>query len=329
MPRSVRIHAFGGPEELRIEEIAQPQPAAGEVALRVRAIGVNRTEITLRTGRSPSKPTLPTLIGFEAAGEILALGAGVTGFAIGDRVALAPAYSAAQYGLYGEVSLAPARSLVAMPSTMSFEEAAAAWVSFGTAWSGLVSLGGLAAGQTVLLPAASSSVGLSAIQVARRLGARPIALTRTRQKADALIGHGAAAVIVTEEQDVAQEVSRLTSGRGADLVFDPVGGPTFATLAESTAVGGMLILYGALSHDPTVIPPFALFGRDLTVRGLALTAVTRDDAKLEALKRFVSSGLADGSLKPVIERTFAFDEIAEAHRFVEANGHVGKVVVTV
>jgi NADPH:quinone reductase-like Zn-dependent oxidoreductase len=314
---------------LRIEDVETEQPGGGEVRLRIRAIGINRTEITMRSGRSPARPSLPTKIGWEAAGEIEALGPNVTGFAIGDRVALVPAYAASRYGLYGERSLAPARSLVKIPDAVSFEQAAATWASFGTAWAGLVAVGKLAAGQTVLVPAASSSVGLAAIQIANRVGARPIALTRTSAKANELRERGAAAVVATDEQDVVNEITRLTDGNGAALVFDPVGGPTFAKLVEATAKGGLLILYGAFSHDPTTVPPFPMLGRNLTIRGLNFTSYSADDVHLAALKQFVTDGLADGSLSPVITRTFAFDDIVDAHRFMEAGRQVGKIVVTV
>lgn len=329
MTLSVRIHEFGDAEVLRIEDVVIGDPPAGEVRLRIHAIGLNRTEVTLRSGRSPVNPALPSSIGFEAAGVVEALGPDVSGFAVGDRVALVPAYGASQYALYGEVSLAPARSLVAIPENVSFSEAAATWVAYGTAWSGLSAIGKLAAGQTVLIPAASSSVGLAAIQIANRLGARPVALTRTSAKADALLGHGAAAVIATAEQDVVAEVKRLTDGRGAELVFDPVGGGAFPQLVRATANGGLLVLYGALATDATVVPPFDIFARDLTLRGLALPSLMRNDAQLAALKRFVSEGLAEGTLRPTIARTFAFDRIADAHRFIEAGEQIGKIVVTV
>jgi len=314
---------------LRIENVEVEEPGEGEVRMRIRAIGINRTEITLRSGRSPVKPPLPAKIGFEAAGEIEAIGAGVKGVAVGGRVALVPAYAASRYGLYGESSLAPARSLIKIPDSQSFEQAAATWAAFGTAWAGLVAVGRLGAGQTVLVPAASSSVGLSALQIANRLGARPIALTRTSAKADELRVHGAAATVATEEQDVVAEVKRLTDGKGADLVFDPVGGATFIKLVEATASGGLLILYGALSRDQTAVPPFHIFARNLTIRGVSLPASGSDDAQIGDLKRFVTEGLADGSLSPVIARTFPFDEIVEAQRFMEAGNQVGKIVVTV
>ncbi len=328
MSRSVRIHEFGDPSVLHIEQVEVGEPGPGEVRLRIRALGLNRTEITLRSGRSPAKPPLPTGLGFEAAGVIEALGAGVSGFSPGDRVALVPAYSAAQYALYGEVALAPARSLVAIPDGVGFNEAAATWAAYGTAWGGLVAIGALKAGQTVLIPAASSSVGLAAIQIANRLGAHPVALTRSGAKAADLRRLGAAAVIATSEQDVAAEVKGLTDGNGAELVFDPVAGPEFATLARSTAAHGTLVIYGALDPRPTIVPPFEVFARDLTVRGLALTALTRDEAKLTALKDFVSEGLAEGAFHPTISRLFPFDQIADAHRFLEAGEQVGKIVVT-
>jgi NADPH:quinone reductase-like Zn-dependent oxidoreductase len=328
MSRSVRIHQFGDADVLRIEEANVGEPGPGEVRLRIHAIGMNRTELTLRSGRSPVKPPLPSTIGFEAAGVVEAIGRDVSGVSVGDRVALVPAYGASQYGLYGEVSLAPARSLTPIPEGVEFVEAAATWVAFGTAWGGLVSVGALSAGQTVLISAASSSVGLAAIQIANRLGARPIALTRASVKAQALLDHGASAVIATAEQDVVDEVKRLTDG-GANLVFDPIGGPQFATLARSAAAGAKLVLYGALDTQPTIIPPFDVFARDLTIRGVALPVLARDDQKLAALKSFVGAGLADGVLRPTIARTFSFDQIADAHRFIEAGEQVGKTVVTV
>ena len=328
MSRSIRIHEFGDASVLRIDHVEVGEPSFGEVRLRIHAIGLNRTEITLRSGRSPVKPALPTGLGFEAAGVIEAIGPGVTGHSLGDRVALVPAYGAAQYALYGEAAIAPARSLIPVPVDVNFVDAAATWAAYGTAWGGLLAVGALQAGQTVLVSAASSSVGLAAIQVARRISARPVALTRTSAKADDLRRLGASAVIATTEQDVVAEVRRLTDGKGAELVFDPVGGPEFATLARATANGGGLVLYGALDPRPTIVPPFEVFARDLTIRGLALTALTRDDESLAALKAFVAAGLAEGAFRPTIARTFAFDRIADAHRFVEAGEQVGKVVVT-
>jgi NADPH:quinone reductase-like Zn-dependent oxidoreductase len=297
--------------------------------LAIHAIGLNRTEITLRSGRSPAQPPLPASIGFEAAGVIDEIGEGVSGWGRGDRVALIPAYGAAQYALYGEVAIAPARSLVAIPEDQTFEQAAATWVAFGTAWCGLTSVGNLKAGQTVLITAASSSVGLAAIQIANRIGARPIALTRTSQKFGELRTHGVAAVIATEEMDVVESVKELTGGKGANLLFDAVGGPGFVKLLQAAAINGLLILYGALETEPTVISPFQIFDRNLIIRGVALPAIARNDQQLAAMKQFIREGIVSGAFRPTIARTFPFDQIQEAHRFLESGSQVGKIVVTI
>lgn len=328
MPRSVRFHEVGGPEVLKIESVATPVPGSGQVRIRVKAIGLNRAEAMYRSGAYVQEPVFPAQLGYEAAGEIDAIGPDVAGFAAGDRVSVIPAFDFADYGLYGELVLAPARATVKHPSTLSWEEAAATWMQYITVWGALIDLAKLGRGDVLLLPAASSSVGLAAIQIAHHVGAMPIALTRTSAKTAELKEAGAAHVIATEEQDLVAEVMRLTVGEGARVVFDPVGGPTFAKLAEATAVGGILFVYGALSPEPTVLPVLAVLGRHLTIRGYELFEVTGDDIKIEAVKRFIIDGLASGVFRPKIAKTFPFNQIVEAHRYLESNAQVGKVVVT-
>lgn len=327
MPRVVRFHELGGPEVLRLETMDTPEPGAGEVRLRVHAIGLNRGEIMFRRGTYVKQPTFPTVLGVEAAGAIEAIGAGVTGFAIGDRVSTIPVFDMDAYSLYGEVSLAPARALVRIPDNVSWETAAASYGQFGTAWGALTRVAGLKRGQSILIPAASSSVGLAAIQIANALGARPIALTRRSNKKAALAAAGAAAVVATEEQDLVAEVLKLTDGRGADIAFDPVGGPTFPKLVAATAPGGLIVLYGALSEEVTPLPMLGVVIRDVTIKGFGLPIATRDEVLFEDLKRFVNDGLQSGALKPVIADRFPLTEIVEAHRRLEANQHVGKFVV--
>ena len=328
MGRKIIFGEFGGPEVLRLIEAPDEEPIEGEIRLRIRAIGLNRTELTLRSGRSPRRPTLPSRIGFEAAGEIDALGSGVEGFAIGDRVALVPTYGPSQFGLYADTSVAPARSLVKLASGVSFEDAAATWVAFGTAWSGLVDAGTLRASQTVAITAASSSVGLAAIQIAKSLGAKTIAITRSSSKSEALRESGADAVVVSEKGGVDEELLRLTDGRGADLILDAVGGPSLSQLMKGTREGGQLLLYGALATEPTTVSPFDLFGRNITLRGFALPRIAADAAKFRSMVDFISQGLIEGSLKPRIARTFDIAEIADAHRYLERGEQFGKVVVT-
>ena len=179
------------------------------------------------------------------------------------------------------------------------------------------------------IPAASSSVGLAAIQIANRVGAIPIALTRGPSKRQALLEAGAAHVVVTDEQDLVKEIRRVTNGIGVRVVLDPAAGPAFAKLAEVTTHRGILFVYGALSFDPTPLPVLDVLSKWLTIHGYVMHEITLDPGRLEKAKEFVTSGLSDGSLRPVIARTFRFDEIVEAHRYLESNEQVGKVVVTV
>src|SRR5260370_12745287 len=305
MPRSVRFHEFGGPDVLKIEDVAVPDPGSQEVRLRIKAIGLNRSEVLTRSGRSASKPTLPAQLGLEAAGEIEAIGSGFEGFAEGDRAAIIP--GAMNRAYYSEAALTPERTLVKIPHGQRWQEAAATWMAFATAWTGLIDIGRLSAGQTALITAASSSTGLAATQAARKVGATPVALTRTSAKKTALIEAGAAHVIATEEQDLAGEVARITAGKGAQLVFDSVGGPNFEKLANATAAGGILVVYGRFSLDITPLPIAQTLWKDLTIRGFGLPATIARDDKLTAVKKFINEGLASGALEPIIAKTFKFD----------------------
>ncbi len=329
MSRVVRFDEAGPPEVLRIVDIEVPKPGKGEVRIRVRAIGLNRAELMFRSGRYIEQPKFPASLGYEAAGEIELIGEGVEGFAVGDAVSVAPAFSMNDYGLYGELVLAPAYAVIKHPPSLSFIEAAASWMMFLTAYGALIHVAKLSAGDFALIPAASSSVGVAAIQIANMVGATPVALTLTGAKRARLLELGAAHVIATEEEDLVAEALRITGGHGARVVFDPVGGPTLAKLASATAQLGIIIEYGALSPEPTPLPLFSLLEKLLSIRGFVLFEVTGDPARLEAGKRFVVEGLAKGALKPVIDKIFPFDEIVEAHRYLESNQQIGKIVVTV
>ena len=179
------------------------------------------------------------------------------------------------------------------------------------------------------MTAASSSVGLAAFQIARSVGATAIAVTRTRAKQQALLDAGAHHVIVSDEEDLVQRVMHLTDGKGARVVFDPIGGPGFEALTQSMAQGGILLEYGALSSEPTPFPLFTVLGKCLTLKGYLYAEIVADPAALARAKAFIVDGLASGALAPVIAKTFGLDEVQEAHRFLEANQQIGKIVVTV
>lgn len=329
MPRIVRIHAYGEAEVLQIEDIAVPPPGPGEVQIAVRAIGLNRAEVMFRRNAYLQQAQFPSRLGYEAAGTVAALGEGVSGLTLGDAVSVIPTQDIARWGTYGEVINVPARHVVSHPANLSFEEAAAAWMQYVTAWGALVEQARLGAGDHVIVTAASSSVGIAAFQVARMVGATVIATTRTSAKAQALLDAGAHHVIATEEEDLAARVLEITGGHGARVVFDPVGGPSFEPLTQAMARGGILLEYGALSSEPTPFPLFTVLGKSLTLKGYLYTEVVGDDAVLERAKAFIGEGLATGQLKPLIAQTFPFEQIREATRFLESNAQVGKVVVTV
>jgi NADPH:quinone reductase-like Zn-dependent oxidoreductase len=329
MARVVRFHKTGGPEVLQIDDIDVGAPGAGELRLRVHALGLNRAEAMFRSGMYLETPTLPSGIGYEAAGTVEAIGEGVTGFAIGDKVSVIPSFSMSQYGMYGDHTIVPATATVKHPANLSWEQAAASWMQYMTAYGALVDVMHLTAGDAVVITAASSSVGLAAIQIVNAAGAVSIATTRTSAKRNALLSFGAQHVIATEEQDLVAEVKRITGGSGARIVFDPVAGRGVETLAQAVSYCGTIILYGALAMSETPFPLFAAIGNGLAVRGYSLFEVVSNPDRMAAGKKYILDGLASGKLKPIIAKTFPLDKIVEAHRYLESNEQIGKIVVTV
>ncbi|WP_319411313.1 zinc-dependent alcohol dehydrogenase family protein [uncultured Cohaesibacter sp.] len=329
MSRKYVFNATGGPEVLECIDTAVPAPSAGEVRISVKAIGLNRAEVMYRTGHYVIDPVFPAQLGYEAAGIIDAIGPGVSGLRVGDAVSVIPGFAFTDYGMYGELVNAPARAVVRHPETISFEKAAASWMMFTTAYGALIEYGALSAGETVLIRAASSSVGLAAIQIANMVGARPIAITRGQAKRQGLLDAGASAVLCTDDKNIAADVERLTAGKGARIVFDPVGGPGAADLIRSLHHGGIFFQYGALDHSDIPVPVFDLLGKHLTIRGYELFEITTDDEKLARAKTFIIDGIASGKLDARIDQVFDFDDMAAAHAHLESNSQIGKIVVRV
>lgn len=326
MARIVRIHEFGGPEVLRLDEVEIGAPGAGEVRIRVGAFGLNRVEALYRAGLF-SPVTFPATIGYEAAGTIAAVGSGVADWSVGDRVATLYGLSMETYGTYGEEILFPADMLVPVPDGQSLVDAAASWMQYGTAYA-IVHVGHIQPGDTVVINAASSSVGLAAIQIANDHGAIPIAVTRGAAKADPLRSHGAAHVIVSDEEDVAARILDVTGGKGAKVAFDAVAGRPLATLISALAPEGIVIVYGMLAGYSVelMLPPLMM--NNLTLRGFSANLLIDRPETRGPLIDYISGGLASGALRPVIDRCFDIAEIAEAHRHMESNQQLGKIVVT-
>ena len=329
MPRIVQFYEPGTPDVLRVEDRPVRKPLAGEVLIAVDAIGLNRAEIAFRQGRYLEIPEkFPASLGLEAAGTITEIGPGVSGFEVGERVATLPVFSMREYGVYADVAVVPADALIRYPKPLTAAEAASVWMSGLTAYGGLIYLGKLSEGQSVLISAASSSAGIAAIQIARWAGATVIATTRTGSKKQRLMEAGAHHVIVTAEEDVAARVKEITSGVGADVLFDAVGGGMVGKLANAAALGAQIILYGTLSTELTVFPLLTALRKCLTVHAYRIFSMRRFPAERDKAERFLFDRLSDGSLRAVIDRTFPLDKVADAHRYLESNRQFGKVVLT-
>jgi len=328
MPTLIRFHRTGGPEVLQYDEAPGRRLEEGEIRLKVEAIGLNRAEIMFREGHYIEPPTFPSLNGYEAAGVIEEVGPGVAGLSLGERAASIPGFSLTKYGAYGDSVVLPAWVMIKTPAGFSAVEAAASWMQYFTAYL-LIEFGEMKAGDDVLITAAASSVGLAAIQLANAVGARPIATTRKKDKIQALLDAGAAAVIDSSEGNLVGEVKRLTAGKGANIIFDPVVGPGLADLCEAAAPLANVFVYGVLDPRPAPFPLFAALSKNLTLRAYQLGLIVRNPERLERAKAWILQHIAAGKLKPTIARLFPFRQMVEAHRFMESNEQIGKIVVTV
>ncbi len=270
MARVVRFHQHGGPEVLRIEHVDVPSPAQGEVRIRVRALGLNRAEALLRAGSYIETPTLPSGLGLEAAGVVESVGTGVEGLAPGDAVSVVPPVSMVRWPAYGELVTFPAALVVRHPPSLSWEAAAALWMPYLTAYGALIDIARLGKGDYVVVTAASSSVGLAAIQIANLAGAIPVAVTRSSAKRQALLAYGAAHVVAAGEEDLAARLREIAGPQGVRVVLDPIGGPIFEALAAAMSRGGIL------SPELTPFPLFAALSKSLTLRGYLVHEILGD-----------------------------------------------------
>ena len=329
MSRTIKFAKAGGPEVLEFVEVKAPAPGANEVRIKVKAIGINRAEAMWRVDDYIEPVKFPAGLGYEAAGIFDAVGKDVSGFAVGDDVNVIPSFSMNDYATYGEVILVPGYAVVRQPKDLSFTEAASVWMMFVTAYGALIEDAKVTKGDFVLIPAASSSVGLAAIQIANYAGATTVALTRTSTKKQRLLDAGAAHVIATEEVDLVGEVMRITNGQGARVAFDAVGGPDFPKLISALAFGGIIYIYGLLGTGVTPLPVLEMIAKVTTIKAHSISLTSGDETRRKAAIEFVTKGLQTGELKPVIDRIFTFDEMADVHRYLEQNGQFGKIVVTV
>jgi NADPH:quinone reductase-like Zn-dependent oxidoreductase len=325
----VRFHKIGGPEVLQFDELPLPEPDRGEVRLRVKAIGLNRAEVMFRNDQYLETPVLPAKNGYEASGIVEAVGPGVDPSWIGKTVSTVPGFFHLNtHGVYGEVAVVPVAAIAEYPANLSYEEGTAIWMQYLTAYGGLIMLGHLTKGDFVLITAASSSVGIAAIEIAKAEGAISIAVTRTAQKKVHLLKLGADHVIVSDEEDLVARVNEITSGKGARIIFDPIGGPIVDALAAAASRKGIIFEYGALAPEPTPYPLFTALSKFLTIRAYTLFEVAANPEEYAKARNYIYGHLAAGNFKVIIDKTFPFTEIVAAHRYMESNSQIGKIVLT-
>ena len=329
MSKTVVFHEAGTPEVLKVEQVQVSYPGPQEVRIQVKAIGINRADAMYRQGMYIENPIFPAQIGYEAAGIVEAVGSEATNIAVGDIVNVVPGFSLHNYASYGEYINMPAYAVHKYPSNLSFDEAASVWTSYLTMFGMVVHSGQLKEGQFAVINAASSSAGLAAIKMTNYVGGIPIALTTSSKKKEALLKAGAAHVIVTSEQDIAAEVLKITENVGAHLILDPVVGSKFSNLLSSVAENGKVFVYGALSHEPASFPAFDVLMKTPTIRGYSAIEVMGNMEVLVQAITFIDRGLAEGKLKPVIDKVFSIDDIVASHIYLESNQQFGKIVVNI
>jgi putative PIG3 family NAD(P)H quinone oxidoreductase len=327
--RAIVIREPGGPGVLEAREVPTPQPARGEVRVRVHATAVNRADLLQRQGLYPAPPGAPADIpGLEFAGVVDALGEGVTDRAIGDRV-----FGITGGGAYAEQLVLHARELARMPAGMSFADAAAVPEVFVTAWDAMVDQGRLSAGETVLVHAAGSGVGTAAVQIGRAVGAHVVGTGRTREKLERAraLGLDEGDAIATSDGRFADAVLARTGGRGADVVLDLVGGAYVAEDLACVAQRGRIIVVGTMGGATAEVSLARLMHKRVELRGTVLRARPLEEKILAArsLERHLVPLFERGALRPVVDRVLPLERASEAHAAMHANGTFGKIVLTV
>lgn len=320
--KAVRFHQTGGPEVLQYEDAPEPASGSGEVLIRVRAVGVNFADHLMRIGAYPGGDS-PVIPGLEAAGVVETVSDGVAGLRPGQAVIAWARRTYAQWAVAPEWAVRPA------PTGLSFEEAAAIPVAFGTAWHALVSLAQLKAGERVLVHAAGSGVGSAALLVAKQLDAWVIATAGQDWKLERAKELGADAVINYSSQEVAAEVQRATDGRGVDVALEGVGRTTFPASVSSLAPEGRMVIYGSPSGARVELDTRIAIGRNLTFYGMSITTSPAFPDTVETFAREALPWFSEGRLTPIVDRVYSLEEAGEAHQRMMDRAQFGKLVLRV
>ena len=321
----IDISQPGGPEVLRPIERPDPVPAAGEVLIRVAAAGVNRPDVMQRRGNYPPPPGASDIPGLEVAGTVAALGDGVTGWRVGDRVC-----ALVSGGGYATMCVAPAPQCLPVPAPLDLTAAAAIPETFFTVWTNVFDRGHLVAGETALFHGGTSGIGTTAIQLARARGATVFVTAGSDEKCRACEALGASHAINYRTQDFVTVTRELTGNRGVNLILDIMGGDYLPRNLIALAVDGRLVQIGLMGGDSSTIDLRRVLGRRLTVTGSSLRprSVAEKGEIASALLREVWPLLERGTVKPIVHRVFPLQDAAAAHQLMESSEHIGKIVLS-
>ncbi len=336
--RQVVIPRFGAPDVLELREVPDPSAGPGDLRIRIRAAGINFADILARLGLYPDAPRPPMVVGYEVAGKVDEVGRDVVGFAAGDRV-----IALTRFGGYADTVVVPSTQAFHFPDDLSDSEAAAVPVNYLTASLALYRMAALAPGETVLVHNAGGGVGIAATQLARLRRATVIG-TASAFKHDALRSFGVDHTIDYRHANVADEVKKLTRGRGVDVILDPIGGRSFTESYRMLAPLGRLIIFGLSAAAPGEkrsawralhawlstprFNPMSMINRNRGVFGLHIGHLWEERRQLAPLMEMLISELSAGRLTPVVARTFPLERAADAHRFIQSRANIGKVVLT-
>lgn len=321
------FHELGGAEVLNVEEWEDQSPKAGEVLIRVTSAGLNRADILFQNGRYYRKPEFPSRTGKEAAGFVEAVGDGVS-YKIGDRVGiLASTLHASSQGGIAEYVVAPEPLVVRTPDSVSDEDAGGIWMQYFTAYGALRKVVNVERGQHVVITAASSSVGVAAIQLVNLAGGISIATTTSPGKVERLRELGAVHVIDTKNESYVDRVNEITDTKGADVIFDAVAGKMMAQHIEVCKPYGWIFVYGVLDVSPMAVDAGIMIGKNVTFRSYSAAELYRDRDSINVAVKDISEGLESGDLSMVVDSRFPLANVQDAVRHMESNQQIGKIIV--
>jgi NADPH2:quinone reductase len=323
--RVVQVAEFGPAQNLLLAEEPDPMPGPGQLLIAVEAAGVNRADLLFRSGRYHSGPALPAVVGGEGAGTVVAVGADVTGFGVGDRVLAFGGINAP--GFYRELAVVDPSQAVHVPDNVPLSAAASLPIAWLSAWHCLRVLADLRAGETVLIHAAASGVGSAAVQIAKDVGATVIGVVGSADKQRWISELGADHTLNRREADIVAEVERITGGHGVDVALDAVGGEAFAQSLKAVGAGGRVVALANVALAPSTVDTRDFYPKNVHINGFQLTNLMRSGWDPKPELRELLNAVHEGRFTVPIDTTFPLADAAKAHLLLESGDTQGKVVL--